>query len=118
MPKVFRENPPTELIADFLRCVNLRSTSDTTAFSKLSVDVKRMEQILPELEPYYLPCKAAEYIHAPLTPARGIVIIRQLLKSAGIQLQSQERSTNSVKDTWYLIEKTSVLSGPVVMDFN
>ena len=118
MPKIFRENPPIDIINEVLACSGLRGINDSTAFSRGSIHVEVMESILPELEPYYVPCKADVYIIPPLTQARGIVIIRQLLKNAKIHLISEERSTNSVKEIWYYIEKSSVLPCEVVMDFN
>ena len=115
---IFRSIPPEELVVEFLSCVKLHGLQDSTWFSKSCVNVPQLEELLPQIEPYYLPCKAKEYLHPPLTPARGILILRQLLNILNIKLISSERSTSSVKGVWYQIQKTSVLHEPVLMDFS
>jgi hypothetical protein len=115
---IFRLNPPQELIEACLSSVKVHGLQDSTWFSKTCINLSQLEEYLPELEPYYLPCKAKEYIHKPLTPARGILILRQLLGTCGVKLVTQERSTSSVKGAWYQIQKTSILNEPVTMDFS
>jgi len=115
---IFRQKPPQALVEEFLRCTKIHSLQDSTWFSKNCINLQQMEELLPELEAYYLPCKAREYIHPTLTPARGLLILRQLLGSMNIKLVRSERSTSSVKGVWYQIHKSSVLNQPVMMDFS
>lgn len=113
--KIFRTNPPQELVEAFLSCAKLHGLQDSTWFTKSCINLPQLEELLPQLEPYYLPCKAKEYVHTPLTPSRGILILRHILSTCGVRL---ERSTSSVKGDWYQIQKASVLKQEIVMDFS
>jgi hypothetical protein len=118
MPKVFRTSPPTELVERFLLTTGLRGVHDTTSFCKSSIDLEHFEQLLPELEPYYIPCKAKDYIYIVMTESRAITIIRHLLSSQNIKLDSQEKTTNGDKIIWYRISYDKKLIGEAIIEFN
>jgi len=118
MPKkIFRSHPPKELIEASLQTMHLTGLTDSTWFSKSCINLQALEEILPELEPYYLPCKAKEYLHNPLTPARGLVIIRQLLDTQKISVTKKERSCINVKEVWYQIQKDFVVDQQILVEF-
>ena len=86
MPPVFRKIPPLELVEQILKTVGLCSITDFSVFNKQQIQLEEFESLLPLLEPYYIPCKAEEYIHSPLTHHRAITIIIQLLKAHSLTL--------------------------------
>jgi len=118
MPKnIFRTLPPKELVEASLKTMHLTGLTDSTWFSKSCINLQALEDILPELEPYYLPCKAKEYLHNPLTPARGLLIIRQLLDTQQIAVTKKERSCINVKEVLYQIQKGSVVDDQILVEF-
>ena len=105
MPKqLFRTKPPILLVEQFLKCANLeKGIRDRTWFTKSCISLQTFEELLPELEPYYLPCASKEYIHSPLTSTRAITILRQILLVNSIELRSIEKSMNGVRGFWYQV---------------
>ena len=106
MPQIFREIPPLDLVQHVCKAFTLNDLHDTSWFSKSSLTIQDLECILPQLEPYYIPCKAKEFLHPPLTQARGLTILRQLCKAHSISLTAAERTCAGVKGTWYQITPT------------
>jgi hypothetical protein len=116
---IFRQSPPKELVSQFLQTCGLQSIEDLSPFTKSHIQVKTMETLLPELEQYYIPCKAEEYLHNPLTQIRALTILRQILKPHDITLQTTEKSTGGKKITWYSIQKVlEVTTGEVEVKFD
>jgi hypothetical protein len=113
MPKIFREQPPLTLVEEFIKCLNLQGIDDSTWFSKSCIRLVEFEALLPELEPYYIPCKS-EYVHNPLTQARAITVLRQLIHSHKRELIAQEKTCGGVKGMWYKLQGSS----GVVHSFN
>jgi hypothetical protein len=120
MPKLFRQVPPKELLEGiFFHVLNLRSLEDSTWFSKLSIHLDELEGFFPQLEPYYVPCKAKEFLHRSLTSSRAVTIIRQLITAAGYELIAQEKTCGGVKGMWYQISAPKkILGGAVTIDFS
>lgn len=104
MPPVFREVPPKELVLQLLKTAGLQSLNDSGWFSKTQIQLQSFEELIPQLEPYYLPCKAKVYLHTSLTPSTAVTILRQLLKPYGATLNAVEKTRLSVKCTWYQIQ--------------
>ncbi len=101
---MFREVPPKDLLLQILKTAGLQSLNDSTWFAKSSLQLQMLEEILPELEPYYLPCKAKTYLHSSLTPSSALTILRQVLKPFGATLHAIEKSQGGSKNTWYQIQ--------------
>lgn len=116
MPKIFRESPPLSLINTLLPAYSLQSLEDTTWFSKTCIHLSKLEEILPELEPYYIPCKAKEYIHTPLTQDKAITILRQALTAHSIKLIALEKTCGGVKGMWYQLP-TNPVTAEICMSF-
>ena len=105
MPPVFRELPPIELVEDCVKAIGLKDLTDFSWFSKSQISVETFEELLPFLEPYYLPCKAKDYLYkSPFTQSSVITVLRQLLKVYDITLKSCEKSQASVKTTLYQLD--------------
>lgn len=120
MPKVFRECPPQELLELLLKStLNLQNLKDSTWFSKSSINIQSMNELFPLLEPYYMPCKARQFLYAPLTRARAITILRQLLTVCGYELTAQEKTCGGVKGMWYQIAIPKISSNEgVTLEFS
>lgn len=103
MPQIFRAQPPLELLEEICKTFGLSGLQDSTWFSKSSLNLEQLEAVLPELEPYYVPCKAKEFLHPTLTPARGLTILKQLCKAHTIHITAAERTCAGVKGMWYQI---------------
>ena len=71
MPKLFREIPPIEFIEQLLQTCGIHSIDDPSWFQKQQIHIEQFEQLLPELEPFYIPCKAQEYLYTSLSQAIG-----------------------------------------------
>ena len=116
MPVLFRSVPPKDLVERFVVPYGLQNLQDTNWFSKTTLRIAEVELLLPELEPYYMPCKAKELLHTtPLTPARAITILRQILKTQNIDVVAKEQTCGGVKGTWYQLQ-SKVFS--IAIDFS
>jgi hypothetical protein len=96
---LFRTQPPAPLLLQFLETANLKTLDDTTWFVAHSIDLKKFEPLLLELQPYYFPSKDI-YTTRPLTPALAITILRQILREHSRKLRTKEIR----HQTWYSIE--------------
>jgi hypothetical protein len=103
MPPVFRHVPPPDLVNDLCKACGLTDVSDSKAFLKEGISLDTFQHCLPELEPYYVPCKARDFLLLPLTPQRAIVILRHVLKAHDKLLDSFEKSMHNKRMVWYRI---------------
>ncbi len=101
--RMFRKQPPLELVERVLRCCKLNGLDDKRWFSKEDIPLETLDEWLPFVEPYYLPCKAERYLHGTLTQGNVITILRHILKSNDIELKTQERVVNGKKTTLYQV---------------
>ena len=105
MPPVFRECPPLDLVNTFLQTLGLKGVDDYSQFSKQCICTEKFEELLPLLEPYYLPCKANDYLYkTPFTQNNVLTILRQILKAHGATLKYIEKSSLGSKQTFYQIK--------------
>jgi hypothetical protein len=118
MPQIFRAYPPRELVEEVTRAFGLTGLQDATWFAKSHLNLQQLEALFPELEPYYIPCKAKEFLHPSLTQARGVTILKQLCKIHDIQITAAERTCAGVKGMWYQITPTgSTGATSILIDF-
>lgn len=108
MPPLFREAPDLDLVERFLQTsVGLRNLADKGSFTRQMIRVQDVEQLLPELEPYYIPCKAKEFLHYSLTRLRCLTILRQLIRAHGFELCGKEQSIGGKKELWYSLTQNA-----------
>ncbi len=100
---MFRSPPPLDLLETVLRSFKLTGLSDKRWFSKEDLSLESVEDWIPLLEPYYIPCKAERYLHGDLTRPRIITILRHICKANAIELKVQERLVNGHKMTLYQV---------------
>jgi hypothetical protein len=115
MPQIFRSRPPLELLEEVVKTFGLTGLQDTNWFSKSALHLQNLEALFPLLEPYYIPCKAKEFLHPTLTQARGITILKQLCKANSIHITAAERTCAGVKGMWYQI--TPTVAQPITIQF-
>lgn len=101
--KLFRAPPPRDFIERVLRTSGLAGgLADPRWFSRAELLPSAAEDWLPELEAYYLPCKAVRFLHGgPMTADRLLTVFRHLLETVGVSLETQERSYHGAKQTLY-----------------
>jgi hypothetical protein len=100
---MFRKAPPLELVDQVLRSLKLGTISEKRWFSKDEIAIDTLEEWLPLVEPFYLPCKAERYLRGDMTSSRVITILRHLLKANNIDFNVQERMVNGRKTTLYQV---------------
>lgn len=100
---MFRRTPPKEVVEQVLRSLKLSGLYDKRWFSKDDIPLDTLEEWLPIVEAYYLPCKAQRYLQGEMTQARIITILRHLLKAHNIDFKVQERMVNGHKTTLYQV---------------
>jgi hypothetical protein len=100
MPAVFREVPPLDIVERYLMAYSLHGIHDTTWFTKKSCTLSLIEELVPEILPYYTPCKAQL---EPVTVTSAFRTLRHLLKAHDYDLRYVEKSCRG-KELWYHIE--------------
>jgi hypothetical protein len=107
---MFRKVPPLEVLEQILRSWSFTGLDDKRWFSKDDLPLDSLEEWLPIVAPYYMPCKAERYLEGEMTKSRIITILRHLLRAHSIPLNSQERVVNGKKTTVYQIFSSSANS--------
>lgn len=101
--KLFRKEPSKEFIGYILREMGLLGFHDLRWFSRDEIKLDRLEDWLPEIESYYLPCKAERFIHT-WSDKSIITILRHMLHLHGYTLEKEERLYKNVKQMLYQIQ--------------
>jgi hypothetical protein len=118
---LFRAKPPIDLVNTILKSMGLENgLTDSRTFTKDDLKEDRMEQWLPELESYYLPCKARRFLDF-LTRDKFITIIRHIIRVHNFVLRAQEKVICGVKKTQYRIETPTPrfsAKGGIFIEFN
>ncbi len=116
MPKLFREIPPVSFVEQLLQTCGLQSIQDPSWFQKHQIQLEAFEELLPILEPFYIPCKAQEYLYTSFTQARAITILRQVLRVHNVNIVSKEKTCGSEKQLWYQLQHPQTSSTPLTED--
>lgn len=96
MPPVFREIPPLELVERFLMAYSLRGFNDSTWFTKKTCNLACIEELLPEILPYYTPCM----VDTSISMKNSFKILRHLLRAHAYDIRYIEKSCRG-KELWY-----------------
>jgi hypothetical protein len=104
--QLFRQKVETGIVFRLLRCFGLECLEDKKMFSKYDLikinTLQRLSVLRPELEPFYLPCKAKVYLY-DLTEKKCITVLKQVLRLHGYFLVSKERNINNKKVIFYVM---------------
>jgi|TARA_Y100000389_G_scaffold131613_2_gene129016 hypothetical protein len=113
--QLFRVLPDIEIIHSLLEIFGLDTLKDTKFFTKESLKsndtANKLTEMRDELETYYLPCKAKNYI-TNITDKRCITILRQFIRIHGYTLISKERSIEGQKTIVYRLIEDNKESTP------
>jgi len=101
--KIFRKEPSREFVNEILIELGFLGFHDLRWFARDEISLSTIDNWLPILESYYLPCKARRFIHN-WSSGSIITIIRHVLHSHGYTLQKEERLYNGHKTLLYQIQ--------------
>jgi len=104
--KLFRKEPPKELVEQILRSTGLLGLHDLRWFTKEELVLENHEEWLPLLQPFYLPCKAKRFLDTTLDTNRLITILRHCIRVHGYDLSVQERLYKDKKHSLYQLQPT------------
>lgn len=106
--QLFCDMPTEELMVQLLNCYGVQSLSDQHDFTKTDlVEIKTVDKLndmIPELIMYYLPCKGKIYLN-DINEKRSITILSQFLKLFDYRLLREEKIINKKKIIYYRIQK-------------
>ena len=104
--QLFRERPDKDFIIKLLNCFDLKDLNDTTEFTKDKLNkiktIDKINNLLPELVIYYLPCKYNMFLKN-ITINRCITILKQNLKIFNYKLKKREHVINKNKVIYYCL---------------
>lgn len=104
--QLFTEKPTIEFMNAFLNCFGIEDIDEKKEFCKEDLielkTVENIENMIPELIIYYLPCKSRIYLNN-ITPKRCITILSQFIKLFNYKLSRKERIVNRRKYIYYTI---------------
>ena len=101
--KMFRKPPPLEFVEGLLRELGFIGFGDLRWFSRDEIRLDTMDSWLPELEAYYLPCKAKRFIHN-WSDGTILTLMRHVLHVHDYTLQKEERLYKGAKQMLYQIQ--------------
>ena len=104
--QLFKNKPDMNLVTDTIKLFGLSDFNDSTLFTKQNMidlnTVQKMNEIIPRLQEFYLPCKSKKYL-TRLDEKRCITILRQLLKQYNYNLLTKEKCIKGEKFNYYQI---------------
>ena len=102
--QLFVKKIDIDVLMKLLSCFGLENLNDRKFFSKYDLlqqnTVAKLNALKPELEEYYLPCKARIYLDN-ITEKRGLTVLKQVLRLHNYYLLSRERNFNQKKVIFY-----------------
>ena len=104
--RLFRKIPYREFVNEILEHLKLQGLQEKRWFTKDELHMETVDEWLPILEPYYIPCKAKRFL-LNVTSSRVITILRHILHPLGYDLRTQERMYKLQKTTMYQIYTTN-----------
>jgi hypothetical protein len=110
LPKdqIFRKVPSDEVLEKILNAFGLKDIDDQKTFSRNDLKtirtVEKLNAIKPELEVFYIPCKARTYL-SYIDEKTAITILRQFVKTRNRMIESREKYMKGYKFLIYYIVK-------------
>jgi hypothetical protein len=101
--KLFRKEPPRDFVESILREMGFLGFHDLRWFSKNEIRLDTLDEWLPLLEAYYIPCKAKRFIHT-WSDVSPITILRHILHLHNYSLEKEERLYRGEKTMLYQIQ--------------
>jgi hypothetical protein len=106
--QLFTEIPDLEFLNKFLNLYGINNLEDSVEFSKYElIDlniVDKIEDLIPELVMYYLPCKYNMFL-SNINVNKCLTILRQIIKLYNYELKKREHVQNKRKSIYYHLNK-------------
>lgn len=106
--QLFQEIPEQDFMIKILNCFGIIDFNDKKEFTKSNLEdlniICKIEDLIPELVMYYLPCKYQMFL-TNITINKCITILRQLLRVYDYKLNKREHVQNKKKSIYYHISK-------------
>lgn len=106
--QLFTEIPDLEFLNKFLNLYGINNLEDSVEFSKYElIDlniVHKIEELIPELVMYYLPCKYEMFL-TNMNVNKCLTILRQIIKLYDYELKKREHVQNKKKSIYYHLNK-------------
>jgi hypothetical protein len=107
--QIFRKVPTDEIMDKLLSSFGLKDIDDQKTFSRNDLrtikTVEKLNLLKPELEVFYIPCKARTYL-SYIDEKTAITILRQFVKTRNRMIESREKYMKGYKFLIYYIVKT------------
>jgi len=104
--QLFRISPELQFTESLLQLFGIKDISDNHSFTRNNLNdlktVFKMNQIIDDIEKYYIPCKAKKYLES-LNEKKCITILRQFLKIHNHTLISKEKYIKGKKQLFYQV---------------
>lgn len=116
--QLFRKIPPKDLVIEFLNCFGFKDFQDKRSickkyFKKMDT-IDKINQLIPKLKTYYLPCKSKTYL-ANINKNSAMTILRQLIRPYDYVIIAREKYINGEKLINYTLNnKSKVEYNPIV----
>lgn len=106
--QLFQQIPDKDFMIKLLNHFGINDFEDYNEFTKIDLEdlniVDKMNDLIPELVLYYLPCKYEMFLNN-ININKSITILRQLLRLYNYKLKKREHVQNKIKSIYYRIEK-------------
>lgn len=106
--QLFTEIPDLDFLNKFLNLYGINNLEDSVEFSKYElIDlniVDKIEDLIPELVMYYLPCKYEMFL-TNMNVNKCLTILRQIIKLYDYELKKREHVQNKKKSIYYHLNK-------------
>lgn len=104
--QLFVKHVEKDLVERLMQCYGLGGFNDKRSFCKFDLEksntINRVNGIMEELRPYYLPCKAKTYLNN-LDVKKSITLLKQVIRLHGYFLKTKEKSVNTRKIMYYVL---------------
>ena len=106
----FRNRPDIKFISTLLDTFGLDNLEDDRYFTKEhmkeNLTVEKINELLPQMNDYYLPCKSKIYLK-DINEKKAITILRQFVKIYNYKVFSFEKSIHGKKQITYRLMLTT-----------
>lgn len=104
--QLFKVSPDLKTTLQILNLFGIQDLEDNHSFTRNNLTdldtVSKMNEIMPEIEKYYIPCKSKKYL-TDINEKKCITILRQFLKIHNHTLNSKEKYVKGKKSLFYQV---------------
>ena len=110
--QLFKVSPDLKITLRILNLFGIQDLEDNHSFTRNNLTdletVSKMNEIMPEIEKYYIPCKSKKYL-TDINEKKCITILRQFLKIHDYTLFSKEKYKNGKKLLFYQVIRKQII---------